>query len=313
MPKTGTTVVQNCLAIYAREDGELIDYTLIGRDNLVAHHPLAQALRTDGSAGPLFVSLFDRLREPDNRPVLVSSESFSNLVGPRLLTVLLNFILECRAYDRVCCVLAIREITSFQESMYLQSTRFGNATSSIDNYIAARMKVVGNFFAGVGKLRSQLGDDFRCPMVTEGFDSVSEIESAAGVEANTLGKYRARIPDTTKRSLKAQTALLYLNEIEQRTGLPLARRKLLSALKRGVRFDDDTFTYTIISNKLAGELSHLGLKAAAEIELRDYLDAFGGGGERPPYCPLDIERLTPRDIDLVVSLARSEAKATTAS
>jgi hypothetical protein len=142
-------------------------------------------------------------------------------------------------------------------------------------------------------------------MVTDGFDSVSQIERAAGVEPDTLGKYRGRVRSTVRYPLKAQTVLLHLDEIAQKTGLVLNRRRLLRALARGVRFEDDTADYTIIPPALADAMSRVALAAAKRSGLQDYVDSFGGKrGKRPPYHSLDIATLSQRDIERAVSLAR---------
>jgi hypothetical protein len=301
MPKTGTSLVQSCLTLYAREDGALLDFTKIGRGKTIAHHQLAYALRSDGIDALPVVALLNRLRRSKKKPIVVSSESFSNLVGPAKVDLLCSFIHRCRELQDVKVILVVREMKSFVESMYLQTTRFGRSTAAIENYSSMRLKWIENFFMGIEKLRREIREELQIPMVIGGFDSVAEIEKAAAVNPDTLGKYRSRVSNTAKYSLKTQTVLLHLNKIEKQTGKQLNRQKILAGIKTGPVFEGDVHAYTIISREWAGRIRQTALKAAMDYDFREYTTSFGTvSADAMEFFDLDFARLTPADIELVV-------------
>lgn len=302
MPKTGTSVVQNCLAMYAREGDGRVLYSPVGRGAGIAHHALAEAVRRQGPAAPMVDALLAEL-EADHRPVVISSEAFSNTLGPKIVDALLGFIGRCRALRATQAVLAVREMKSFLESMYLQSSRFGNCRDAVGDYVAARLRWIDGVFEGIAMLRRELGEDLRTPMVTGRFDSVSEIEDAVGVRPGTFASYRSRVASTAKYSWKAQVAFLHLPEIEARVGRPLRRRQIMASLEGGARFEDDIVQYTIIDRDLAASIRRTATAAARRTGFDAYVDAFAEVDDGDaPLRDLALHRLSPADLDLVAAL-----------
>lgn len=145
MPKTGTSTVQHCLAMHAREHTDGFLYPVAGRGGAVAHHRLANMVSSGSLPDDVVTALRSELSMAAGRVVVISSEGFSNVVPAKLI----QFVDGLAPLGPVKLVIAVRELASFLESMYLQSTRFGTFKGTFPTYIATRRKWIGNFIAGL--------------------------------------------------------------------------------------------------------------------------------------------------------------------
>src|ERR1700733_8311443 len=98
MPKTGTTTLQRALASAAdaSEPAGILYPRILRNRGSIAHHALAEELvvRKDLS-GPQATAFFELLSAADTRDMLISSEAFTNLLNPRRVPTLVDFIRRC--------------------------------------------------------------------------------------------------------------------------------------------------------------------------------------------------------------------------
>jgi hypothetical protein len=299
MPKTGTSALQHCLALYAKDRPERVLYPVTGRGGAVAHHRLAGALAKNGLSDPLIDQLDVEIAATSGRTVVLSSEGFNNVVAATLF----GFVDRLAERDEVRVVIAVRELSSFLESMYLQSTRFGTYKDNFANYIRSRRKWIGDFIAGLAATRDRFGNSFRPHFVGPGFDSLSMLESAAELPLGQLTDYRSRAPDTAKRSLKQQVALLHLDTLNDQLGLTLRPIDLMRVFDAGFEFMRDEDRYTLLTDSIRDEVWTLAAHACERHNVPEYAETFHirPAKKLPPPACFDFDVLSVADIAAIAA------------
>lgn len=312
MPKTGTSALQHSLMQRSREKVPGLLYPAIGRDGAVAHHALARTIDKRGADIAEVHALVEMGTEA-TVPMVLSSEAFNN-VHPRTI---LDLVTRLEAAGEVRVLLVVREMASFLESMYLQSTRTGRTTMTFDHYVTLRTR---NWFGAKCWLRERfrhmralkdcLGDRLYLRFVTPGFNTLNEFERLVELPATLLTRYESGLPKNIKGSLKAQIAVLYLPEIEKRIGLPLDRRRLTRAMRNEFSFADDVVDYTLLSERRYRSIGREARKWAARYGVQEYVDAFPapGSDRGKPFARLDLRRLTSEDLELIAHYGLNPGK-----
>lgn len=284
MPKTGTSVLQNCVASgVGRGDLKSLFYPSVGRGNGIAHHALAVAsLNCDFHVREALISeLLIAASQTSNCEVrcgLISSESLSNVVGQRVVARLIDFLRPLAGLFDVRIVAVVREFASFLESMYLQQSRFGRTEKTFSEYISLRGKWVLDFVRGLQALREEFGSRLIIEMHHPSFDVLGFFESTMRLVPGQLTALRKMSPPTSKGSLKLQSCLAHLGKVEDRLGFRIDRLALIREANRREIFSDDTDDYTLYAN---GELEQRW-EEYRDISVRlgfiEYVSAYA----RPP-------------------------------
>lgn len=297
MPKTGTSVLQRCLSDRAERLG--IQYPRHFRNgNGAGHHALPHSLKQDGIEAGLVAEFFGFLGEHAREKIVLSSESFTNLIGPRRYGDIVELWRRSNAILPSRLVLVARRLDSFTESMYLQSSRFGSYSGSIADYIQSRRNWINDFFSGLGALKQACGESLAIVPLIPGFDILAFFDDMIGLENKGLSANRHELPSTAKFSVKAQSLLLDLESISQELALPIERRTIVKALiKKEIVFADDITRYTILGPEVATALQAASLEAADKYGIVEYAEAFRTV-ETPQATPVNLGRslLTDEDI-----------------
>jgi len=303
MPKTGTSALQSCayLAI-TKEINPGFEYPVAGRGSAVAHHVLANALRSEGMTSSTVTGLLETLEaKKTSRHILISSEAFTNILPDLNFKNLPLFIENCQNIAETRAFLVMRSIDQFLESMYLQSVKSGIVTSSIEEYIANRIARQERLFAAISQMKRQFGTGFQIPVLTKGFDTVTFFANVLGEGGIKLQKYRARADVNERRSWKLQNILLHLDKVSAQVGGVVDRAVLLRSARRGdLKFQDDHTDYRVLPHSLACQVREAALRAATEHRVEEYLQAFAGIEiAKYEHKPLDFKMITNDDIQLI--------------
>lgn len=303
MPKTGTSALQSCAYLATtREVNPGFEYPIAGRGNAVAHHTLANALRSDGITSS---TVMETLKEIDtkktSRHILISSEAFTNILPDHNLPHLVSFIERCGGITETRAVLVMRAMDRFMESMYLQSVKSGSVATTIEEYVAKRISRQGRLFAAVSQLKRQFGTRFQVPILTKGFDTISFFVNLLGERGTKLEKYRSRADVNERKSWKLQNILLHLDKVSSQTGIELDRAMLLQSARRGdLSFKDDSIEYRVIPHSLACQVRKAALSAATEHRVEEYIEAFKDIEIMEyEHKPLDFDAITKDDIEVI--------------
>ena len=194
MPKTGTSLLQGTMAravTALRAEGVL--YPRAGRVG-VAHHPLTQILREQG---PVERAAFladlaaevaaARAEGPEVRVALVSSEGMINVCGVDTALDFAEFLSNPGAGLQGSAVIVLREMTSFLESMYFQTTRFRAVDWSFDEYLGSRPKWMTNFLAGLTIIKTRMGEAFEIVVAAKGYDVLRLLRGPAVAAGQVSG------------------------------------------------------------------------------------------------------------------------------
>lgn len=299
MPKTGTSVLQRCLSRKADELG--IAYPPAWRNGSYGHHALAVALKAQGHRSPVVRDFLKFLRAHSERQVIVSSESFTTLLGPAKYSEVAGLWRMTSKILPTRLVIVLRRMDQFTESMYLQSTRFGTYSRSIADFVRSRGRWRKNFLAGLGSLKKDVGDGLLILPYADKFDVLESFEYLAGLAAGDLSSERVKLPSTAKLSAKAQAVLLELDQISEEISGTIDRRSFVNAVSRGMlSFSNDMSRYTVLSQLEAQAIRADALEAAEINGVTEYVEAFGDVKETTiPHVILHRSLLSNEDIDAV--------------
>ena len=317
MPKTGTSLLQNVLHLAtARGPIRDVHYPKFGRSGTIAHHALPVALRGgEGGRSPSELA-GDLLADLEASPVprqrrrisFYSSEGFANHCGLRPAPQLVEF-LECVGQAMpVRAVLVLREMTSFLESMYLQSARYGHVTQDFDAYLAPRERWWADLLAGLTLMRDRMGEAFEIRLAEPGYDVLTDFAERLSLPIDRLLHFASRVAATNKLSWKAQIVLANLEKVEDLVGFPIDRLALVKAFQRGLAFRDDLASYTLYPVGTREDLAARLSQAAVDAGLTAYAQVFGpvrANGNQPRPVVIDFAALLPRD---VVRLSRANRR-----
>jgi hypothetical protein len=309
MPKTGTSVLQRCLSDRAERLGIQYPQSFRNGDG-VGHHALPFSLKKEGIDANLVAEFFEFLSEHSREKIVLSSESFTNLVGPKRYRDIAQLWQRSSAILPSCLVMVVRRLDSFTESMYLQSSRFGSYSGSISDYIQSRKNWTNDFFSGLGALKKTCGESLVIVPFIPGFDILEFFDGIIGLSKDGLAANRDELPSTAKFSVKAQSLLLDLERVGQELALPLERRVIIKALiKKKIAFADDVTRYTILDPEVSSALQIAALEAADKYGVMEYANAFRTV-EVPQAAPISLGRslLTDQDIACVQDFLQRQSR-----
>lgn len=138
MPKTGTSALQRVLSTIKSNK---IDYSVFGRMSNIAHHELFSILLQSDESSLLHSLELLVLAAKDSLSsrIVFSSESLLPLITNQNRLELIHAFLRDAGYHAHFFV-AVREISSFFEAMFLQQTRFGRSPSlDFEHYLDTRI------------------------------------------------------------------------------------------------------------------------------------------------------------------------------
>ena len=303
MPKTGTSVLQNMMhRLTADGPVEGVHYPAYGRGGKVAHHALAEALKSataDNTARIAADLAADLAATPGPAPRLAfySSEAFANLCGESPAPAFGDFLQAVGTTHSMNAVMVIREMTSFLESMYLQSARFGNMELDFPAYLMSRQSWWVSLLSGLSILSVRFGSAFEIRLAEPGYDVLAHFAQRLSLPFDQVKAVAAGVPSTTKLSWKAQIVLAYLDRFEARLGYPIPRAAVLRALGNGLTFDDDLNRYTILRPKVRLANRRRFARLARDGGLTGYATLFGDA-DLPdlPFVPIRPGVLTETDL-----------------
>ena len=307
MPKTGTTLLQSTLASIKddlRARGVL--YPRAGRAG-VAHHRLTHVLREgDADARKAFLAaLADevaaaRAAGPDLRVVLLSSEGMVNLCGPETALGLAEFTLNPGAGLHGSAVIFLREMTSFLESMFFQTTRFRSDARSFAQYLGPHHRWMRNFLSGLTIFKARMGDAFEIVHAGKGYDVLREFEARLSLPSGYLDAPSRNVVPTARPSLKSQTALVHLDWLEAEAGFAIDRKAFSARLARGGVFAQDVAKFTAYAPGQRAEVAAIYSAIIAEAGFAEYAALSQSlPAETVPHHVIERALLTPDDVATV--------------
>ncbi|MGP1352763.1 MAG: hypothetical protein ACTS1Z_05520 [Parasphingopyxis sp.] len=322
MPKTGTSALQNCISDAERDDAlSALFYPKTGRrigdpptSLKIAHHDIATALRDGPDAAGLQAELLAEIgRAPvsgNGSQALISSEGFTNMVGAEAVATLLEFFAPFRRDHPFKAIMVVREFASFFESMYLQSARFGNRRSDFEGDLETRSRWLEKFATGLHILQDELGDELVIIWRRPGFDIIEFFERELGLGQGALSSRRDRLPKTATPPLKLQTALTFVEQLNDRHGLNLTRNELVQLSQQSPLFLDDTPRYTLYSEGAFDRYRVLFHDIFSGHGFDEYADVSQSQSpDDLPSVTLDIDLLGPSDIEILRAVdARSSGQ-----
>lgn len=304
MPKTGTSVLQRSLLARCSVLG--IQYPSAFMKSGYGHHELALSLKAEGMNSAMVAEFLDFLREHDTERTIISSESFVTMIDPTRYLDLAELWRKSTHIVNARMVLVIRRLDRFIESMYLQSSRFGNYSGDISEYVSSRGKWINQFFMGLGALKRECGDGLLIIPAIEKFDILNAFERIMGLQEGDLSADRGIHPSTAKLSAKAQSLLLELANIEKEIGQGIDRRMLIRAIERGdLCFINDPTRYTILSQEDSENIQESALDVAEKANISEYTQAFQVvEASREAYISLGRSLLDEKDMIALREIVR---------
>jgi len=301
MPKTGSSALQRAFHIASGEGRLPILYPDKFRSNAVAHHALVGSLTSVDEEEETICSFVELLKSHRHEDILISSEMFTNLIGPNRVTTIINLWRSSMQVIPAKLVIVVRRWDRLMESTYLQKIRFGSFGGSIDKFLSSRGRFMESFFTGLGVLKRELGESLAIAPYVENFDVLALFENLARLPAGGLTGMKDRLPRTARYTSKSQALLLHLKKIGAEVSLDLDRRRVLRAISRGLLvFPEDQTAYTIITDKQARALQTRALSAAGMAGITEYTDAFGNiENVGVPFVTLNPALFSSLDLDLI--------------
>jgi hypothetical protein len=310
MPKTGTSLLQNCLYRSLSDPGAShVILPRLGRGAGIAHHELVQRLRdlqpggtaqlADELMAEIHASRAGGMADSGKRCVaFVTSEQFTSMCGADGADHLADFIALFGDKMDAQAVIVIRELSEFLESMYLQSARAGNLKWTFDDYVSSRQRWASRFFRGIAKLKGRLGDKLRIEFQHRGFDVLRVASTLLEIPEEVLQRASRTLPSTAKRELKEQVALSFLAKSEQAVGFPIDRSRLVRLFDATPDlFENRIKQYTLYTPETRREAVTRFLQIADEARFPEYRAAFEGAlrGREIPTHALDFSCLDGSD------------------
>ncbi|MGQ0565911.1 MAG: hypothetical protein ACT4OK_12685 [Gemmobacter sp.] len=310
MPKTGTSLLQGTMAravVTLREHGVL--YPRAGRAG-VAHHALTQTLREQGPAErAAFLADLGRevaaacAEDPAPRMALVSSEGMVNLCGVELAPAFAEFMAVPGPGMQGSAIIVLREMTSFLESMYFQTTRFRAVDWTFDEFLGSRPKWMRNFLAGLNMIKARMRDDFEIMTAAPGYNVLRTFEARLSLPEGLLDAPSREVGPTERPSLKGQVALVHLPWLEVQIGFKIRRRALSRLLSDGAVFPEDVANFTIYAPGQRAKMAATGIAIMEEAGFGSYAALTRSMAPSTlPHHVIDRALLTPEDIARVAAL-----------
>ena len=280
MPKTGTTACQRVLSAavptLARRG---FDYPSTFRDaEGIAHHAIAvELVSRQDLTGPEVEGFLAHLAGKGAGNVMISSEAFTNALGPSRLATFLEFIDACRARTATRLVISLRRIDSFVESMYLHSVKVGATRIDLADYVGARGRWATTLFRGLAAVRARLGAAEIAVVKYEAAEAFfGRFFDAMGLPFRDEPELSSVPRENIRLGLKAQTILRHLDLFTDLIATPADRRKLVRDFEKGtLQFDQDAYSYRLLSFEDADRLHSQAIEASRETGVREYEEFFG--------------------------------------
>ncbi len=310
MPKTGTSLLQATMAIADNAlRAEAVLYPRAGRVG-IAHHALALAVRDQDPANrSAFLAdlaaeiTATRTKGHDVRVALISSEGLMNLSGARMASGFAEFMSNPGPGLHGTGIIFLREVTSFLESMYLQTTRFRSFDRSFEAYLAPRPKWMQGLLAGLNIVKARMGDAFEIKLAAKGYDVLRAFETVLALPDRFLDEPSGRVGPTERPTLKRQIAMVHLNWIETEVGFKINRKALSHRLLAGDVFVDDVTSFTIYAPGQRARLAASLIPVMQEAGFADYAEMTRAlPPSTQPYHGIDRTALTSADIAALAAL-----------
>lgn len=242
-----------------------------------AHHALTKVLLEQGRTERA-AFLADLAQEvaavhagcPAVHVALVSSEGMVNLCGTKTAADLAEFIAMPGPGLQGTAVIFLREMTSFLESQYFQTTRFRSVDRSFEAYLAPRPKWMQSFLAGLNIIKARMGETFEIVLATKGYDVLRAFETRLALPDRFLDKPSQKVGPTARPSLKSQIALVHLDWLETEIGFKINRKVFSRLLSDGDMFADDVLKFTIYKPEQRARVAATFSAIMEEAGFHDY-------------------------------------------
>jgi hypothetical protein len=287
MPKTGTTACQRTLSAAAPALARMgFEYPSGFRNTEgIAHHAIAGELvsRRD-LKGPEIEGFLAYLAGNSAGNVIISSEAFTNALGPSNLATFLEFIDACRARTLTRLVISLRRIDSFMESMYLHSVKVGETRIDLADYVAARWLWTMSLFRGLAIVRTRVGTAEMVVIKYEATEAfVGRFFDAIGLPFRHEPEFFSVPRENIRLGLKAHTILRHLDHFTDLIATPADRRELVRGFEKGdLQFEQDAYSYRLLSFEDADRFHSQGIEGSRQTGVREYEEFFGA--ERVTAC-----------------------------
>lgn len=301
MPKTGTSSLQRALA-GARErlaQAGILYPAGFGPRPGLAHHYIPQDL-TAGADSPKQSEreFLGFLRVNKEKRVLISSEAFTNCLSPARLGRLVDFVSECAASHKVRCVIALRRIDAFMESMYLHSLKAGEIRETFSDYAERRRLWSAELVRALVELRKSTAvSELLFVKYRPGRDYEQEMLRELQVTGNGLDSFDMG-SENARLGVKAQSFFGNMEAIEREFDAKFERWRLIRAFEKGeIKLKDDVTEYSVMSVEERAYFHELTLQAARDLAFPQYVDFFENESlTAPPQIELSRNCLKRRDI-----------------
>lgn len=310
-PRTATSSFQTALAASAPQlAGAGLSYPAEWRrgDRLgKAHHGLSDLLTREGEpVGPL--QDFQGDLRSWRGDVLLSSEELSNWVVPWLFPALARLLDAAREVEEVTTLWTLRRIDDFLASMYLHQVLLGEKTSPID-WLTHRFKYdwIAAFVHGNAAVAALDGIEYVPVKYAPDGSHCGRLLRAAGVpwrlRRQILRQMRGGPRTGERLTRKGVVTLVHLDQLSERAGVDLDRKRLTRAFNMGeVSFADDA-AFEVLDRRTAAQVHEVALEAARAHGFAAYVDFFGGDEVEGPSSPttVDLDLLNEQDLRRVVA------------
>ena len=284
----------------------------VGLTRSIAHHSLVDLIAMSDSDGiaRLVRAIAEEAeiaeRSGINGTFIITSESFSGLCGISQVSKYAEFISLLSKYFSIESYIFVREMASFLESMYLQTTRFGNSVLEFNDYLPSRFKWFGNLAAGLNSMADNCSIDINIEYVDGKFEILEYFERLIGLKTGVLGNVSHLVPTTAKMSLKAQVMLFHLPHIELMLGKKIDRRKMVNYLQTVGRFENDVEKFTLYEGASRQLIYKKFILLATDSKLYGYVRSFSDlddSSNALPYHSLDLSILQRSELEEIVASA----------
>lgn len=295
MPKTGTSILQSCLNDLR---SSRVDYSRLYRNAEIAHHSLARILLKGSQVerGQAVAQLCSYLCQSNGDTIVLSSESFLGMVTQPQLEVANNLSLRLGSNIDFQLVLVVREISSFLEAMYLQSSRFGKIRMSFYDYIISRRAWVDNLFHGIQRARGSHAFELVAPLLVKGFNTLEYFEEILELGSGALSRLSLGKQSTSRYGIKCETLLAFLEDFNEANSTSFTRSQVIKAFERDELFPGDTKDYSLYDDMSRASTYDHAMTCAKATSFSGYLDAFSGDYTCRPVRSLSLVNLAPADI-----------------
>ena len=310
-PRTATSSFQSALTANADElarAGLIYPAEWRHGDRLgEAHHGLSDLLsRKDEPVGSVD-RLQDDLRSWEG-DVLLSSEEISNWVVAWLSPALSRLVDAIHEVRSLTTLWTVRRMDELLVSMYLHQVLLGEQRSPSE-WFDHRFKYdwIAAFVQGNAVFGSLSGIEAVHVKYDHEGAHCGELLTAVGVPRRLRRQIVREIGDAARTGArltrKGVGTLVFLDQLSERAGVALDRKRLVNAFYRGeIAFADDA-PFEAVDREMAARVHEVALDAARAHGFGPYVEFFGGDEVEGPSSPsaVDLDLLTDADLRRVVA------------